>query len=200
MFEINRVAVDKNLLMRYIALLESDVTVPSEKIATIEAMLEEGSELAMDEAKRLCEEELTRIEESGLCPMGKYTMIADALIQSAVHAIGTDGAKVTNAKAVMEHIAEGTPKEIQEPMIAGMFVGRALAEIEFNAMQMAAMAQAQQMIGSMGLGNIAEMGMELMKGKMPDISCLCKTPKADGLLDRLKNLGQGEGKVDPDDS
>jgi hypothetical protein len=200
MFNIDRREVDKEVVERYIEMLEQDLTVPAERIGTIVELLQDGSKLAMEEAKRMCEEELDRIADAGLCSMGKYMPTADNLIQNALVELAKDGDRVVCIKDLMENMAEHTAKDAQDPFIVGMYVGRILTTIEFNAMQMAAMAEAQQMIGSMGLGNIAEMGMELMKGKMPDISGLCKTSKADGLLDRLKNLGQGEGKVDPDDN
>jgi hypothetical protein len=178
MFNIDKSEVNKEVVERYIEMLEQDLTVPAERIGTIVELLQDGSKLAMEEAKRMCEEELDRIADGGLCSMGKYMPQADELIQNALVELAKDGDRVVCIKDLMENMTEHTAKDAQPPFVVGMYVGRILTTIEFNAAQVAAMAQAQQMIGSMGLGNIAEMGMELLKGKMPD-------PRS--LLDKLRD-------------
>jgi hypothetical protein len=177
-FNVNRDELIANAITRHLAILETSVTVPVEKIDEINALVENGSEIAMSEAKRLCEEELGRIEESGLCPMGKYDVYAGKMVQAAVTRIASRGKVATNTKTLMEEMASQVPQGDVHMFVLGMFVGRIVAEAEFSAMQMAAMKQAQEMLGGMGLGGV----LSALGGSVPN-------PKS--LLDRLRPKRDG---------
>lgn len=184
MFNLDKSEMIESSVSRYLAILETDVTVTKEKIAEINALVEDGSELAMSEAKRLCEEELSRIEESGLCPMGKYSVYAWEMVDAANERIMSrgQGQTMTNSKALMEEIASQIPSPVGHMFVLGMFVGRIIADFEFRAMQMAAMKQAQDMLGGMGLGGVLGALGGAVGGAVP-------SPKS--LLDRLKHMGEG---------
>jgi len=134
--------------------IAADVTIDAAVLTKVDALLEDGSDLALEEAERICCEILEARANSGLCNASKYTPLAQAMIDTAMSELGIDASsRPYPIKAVSEKIA-GTVGG-GEDFILGLFVGKLLAEAEFKAFQEEAMAQANVMLGG-GLGGMLE--------------------------------------------
>jgi hypothetical protein len=143
--------------VRYmVEILSSDVTVSAEKLQQIEDLIDSNTEVGLDEAERICNEEMNRISSTGLCNSIRYVPIATKLIQSSITAFGLAGHEDLSAKDVMEGVAKTIPSEQQECFILGMFTGRQITKFEFQAAQTEAMERAQAMLAGMGMSGVVE--------------------------------------------
>ncbi|MCK9568438.1 hypothetical protein M0R72_05820 [Candidatus Pacearchaeota archaeon] len=156
MFKLD--AMKKDMALRYLDLLSSDVTVKASDIETITNLINSGTEVGLDEAIRLGSELIHTMEESGLCPMRVYYVKAGDMVNEAIQDISAKSPDTTstNAKAIMEQLASRTPTEVREPFVLGMFIGRFLAEAEFEEVQVMAMKRAQDMLGGTIMKNVLD--------------------------------------------